>query len=148
SLYRVRDADPTLTLDKYKGYAHSPELGKKIDVEKNFRNREDVLTSTNYGLSQSLDEAVEEISNDSASALVYANKSYNEAPLQNDKTELILIDRDKEGNEEDEEKVELEKAQTEGRAYAKKIKEWLGTKDTPPLQVIDSETKQQRDIQY
>src|SRR5699024_3557008 len=26
--------------------------------------------------------------------------------------------------------------------------EWLGTKDTPPLQVIDSETKQQRDIQY
>ena len=45
-------------------------------------------------------------------------------------------------------KVELEKAQTEGRAYAKKIKEWLGTKDTPPLQVIDSETKQQRDIQY
>src|SRR5699024_39583 len=55
---------------------------------------------------------------------------------------------DKEGYEENEEKIELEKAQTEGRAYAKKIKEWLGTKDTPPLQVIDSETKQQRDIQY
>src|SRR5699024_9513239 len=97
---------------------------------------------------QILDEAVGEISYDSASELIYANKSYDDAPLQNDKKELILIDRDKEGYEEDEEKEELEKAQSESRAYATKIRERLGTKDTPPLQVIDSETKQQRDIQY
>src|SRR5699024_2239767 len=151
-IYRFRHADPTLFLEKYKRYAQSPELGKKIDLAKNFRSREDVLTSTNYVFRQILDEAVGEISYDSASELIYANKSYDDAPLQNDKTELILIDRDKEGYEEDEEKdkkkIEIEKAQTVGNANKKKIKEWIGTKDTPPLQVIDSETKQQRDIQY
>src|SRR5699024_9694410 len=120
-------------------YAQSPELGKKIDLAKNFRSREDVLTSTNYVFRQILDEAVGEISYDSASELIYANKSYDDAPLNNDKTELILIDRDTECYEDEETKIHEDK---------KKIKELLDTKDTPPLQVIDSETKQQRDIQY
>ena len=148
SIYRFRHADPTLFLEKYKAYSNNPELGKKIDLAKNFRSRADVLTGTNYVFRQILDEAVGEITYDEASELIYANDSYDDAPLENDETELILIDRDAQGYEENDEKAELEKAQTEGRAYAKKIKEWLGTQDMPPLQVIDSETKQQRDIQY
>src|SRR5690625_4707628 len=109
SIYRLRHAVPISFIDKYRSSARSTELGKKIYLAKNNRNREDVLTSTNYVFRQILDEAVGEISYDSASELIYANKSYDDAPLQNDKTELILIDRDKEGYEEDEEKVELEK---------------------------------------
>src|SRR5699024_8610200 len=142
--YRFRHADPTLFLEKYKRSAQNPALGKKIDLSKNFRSREEDLTSTNYVFRQILDEAVGEIRYAAASELIYANNSYDDEPLSNDTTELILIDRDKEGYEENEEKIEPEKAQPEGRAYAKKIKEWLGTKDPPPLQVIDSETKQQR----
>src|SRR5690625_7825768 len=89
SIYRFRHADPTLFLKKYKRYAQNPELGKKIDLAKNFRSREDVLTSTNYVFRQILDEDVGEISYDSASELIYANKSYDDALLSNDKTEII-----------------------------------------------------------
>src|SRR5699024_10572066 len=107
SIYRFRHADPTLFLEKYKRYAQNPELGKKIDLAKNFRIREEVLTRTNYVFRQILDEDVGEISYYSASELIYTNKSYDDATLSNDKTELILIDRDKEGYEENEEKIEL-----------------------------------------
>ncbi len=148
SIYRFRHADPTLFLGKHKTYSNNPERGKKIDLAKNFRSRANVLTGTNYVFRQILDEAVGEITYDEASELIYANDSYDDAPLLNDKTELILIDRDSQGYDENDEKIELEKAQTEGRAYAKKIKEWLGTENTAPLQIIDSETKQQRDIKY
>lgn len=148
SIYRFRHADPTLFINKYKAYSKNPEFGKRIDLAKNFRSRADVLTSTNYIFRQILDEAVGEINYDKTAELIYANNSYDDAPLLNDKTELVIIDRDAQGYEEDDDKVELEKAQTEGRAYAKKIKEWLGNDENPPLQVIDSETKQQRDIQY
>src|SRR5699024_7868046 len=106
SIYRFRHADPTLSLEKYKRYAQSPELGKKRDYAKNLRSRENVLTSTNDVCRQILDKAVGELSYGSASELIYADTSYDDALLQNDKTELVLIDRDKEGYEEDEEKVE------------------------------------------
>ncbi len=148
SIYRFRHADPTLFIDKYKTYSNHPELGKKIDLAKNFRSRSDVLTATNYIFRQILDEAVGEITYDQTAELIYANDSYDDVPLLDAQTELILIDRDEQGYQEDEEQANLEKAQTEGRAYAKKIKEWLGTEDKEPLQVIDPDTNQQRDVQY
>src|SRR5699024_3913231 len=50
--------------------------------------------------------------------------------------------------EHDDEFAGLEKAQIEARAYIQKIKSWIGTEGTQPLQVGDKSTGVQRDIQY
>src|SRR5699024_4475616 len=75
SIYSFRHADPTLFLEKYKVFSNNPELGKKIDLARNFRSRADVLTGTNYVFRQILDEAVGEITYDEAAELIYANDS-------------------------------------------------------------------------
>src|SRR5699024_7688229 len=49
---------------------------------------------------------------------------------------------------EEEDYQDLEKAQLEARAYAEKIKSWIGRKDKDPLKVHDKTTDTQRDVQY
>lgn len=150
SVYRFRHAEPTLFIKKYKQFATDDSLGKRIDLARNFRSRNEVLTGANYIFRQILDETVGEIAYDDDAELVYGNKSYNEFPLQNPEAELYIIDRDTEGMTEGtgEQAEDVQAAELEARLYAEKIKEWIGKKGTPPLQVIDKTTNQRRDIQF
>lgn len=51
SIYRFRLAEPLLFLSKYKRFTESGEgTGRKIDLNKNFRSRADILDSTNFYL--------------------------------------------------------------------------------------------------
>ena len=146
SIYRFRHADPTLFINKYKAYEQSDESGYRIDLARNFRSRKDVLTGTNYIFRQILDEAVGEIDYDETAELIYANTSFDDYPFEGG-VDLLLIDRDDEAYEKSE-AHDLTKAQIEARAYAKKIKEWMGHGKAEPLQVIDKETNVQRPVQY
>src|SRR5699024_3820922 len=148
SIYGFRHAEPTLFIEKYKQYQEDPTSGLRIDLAKNFRSREAVLTGTNFVFQQVMDEPLGEIAYDEDAALVYGNLSYEATPLQAPEAELILIDR--EGNEErDEAELEdIESSRMEARFYAEKIKQWIGKKDDKPFQVIDKATSQHRDVQY
>lgn len=155
SIYRFRHAEPKLFIDKYNQYRANEALGKRIDLSSNFRSREHVLIGANYIFRQILDEELGDIDYDQDAELIYANKMYESLPLSESEPELIIIDRERseeQGKQAvdtgDEDYEELENAQLEARAYAQKIKEWLGDQENEPLQIVDKETDTKRDIQY
>ncbi|MCF3942051.1 helicase-exonuclease AddAB subunit AddA [Oceanobacillus alkalisoli] len=153
SVYRFRHAEPGLFLEKYKRYREEEAAGKRIDLARNFRSREEVLDASNYIFRQIIDEALGEIEYGAAAELIYGNKSYDDVPSARPEAELILIDGDKEvaplegETEESENFRDLEKAQIEGRAYAELIKKWIG-RDGEAFPVVDKETGVQRPAQY
>lgn len=154
SIYRFRHAEPTLFIEKYKRYAQEGNTGKRIDLSSNFRSREHVLIGANYIFRQILDETLGEINYDANAELIYGNKMYDSYDFTEPYPELLIIDREAEEEKEDiseqeENYQDLEKAQLEARAYAEKIKTWIGKKEgVPPLQVFDKATQGQRDLQY
>src|SRR5690625_1543198 len=151
SIYRFRHAEPSLFIDKYKRFNTSESLGQRIDLSSNFRSREHVLSGANYIFRQILDEKIGEIDYDENAELIYANKMYDELPYPEPHPELVIIDREEaeESNDtEQDSREELEKAQLEARAYAEKIKGWIGDNENKPLQVVDKATQAQRDVQY
>ncbi|MFD1039015.1 helicase-exonuclease AddAB subunit AddA [Virgibacillus byunsanensis] len=152
SIYRFRHAEPTLFIQKYKRFAQNDYQASRIDLSSNFRSREQVLVGANYIFRQIFDENLGEINYDQDAELIYANKMYDSFPYEEPQPELLIIDREvpeeKEDNEEDEDYQDLEKAQLEARAYADKIKQWIGKKDGKALQVVDKVTEAQRHVQY
>ena len=151
SVYGFRHAEPDLFIEKYNRFIEEGSHGKRIDLAKNFRSREPVLSGANYIFRQIFDENIGEIEYDQAAELIYANKMYDEIALENDDLELILIDRDDlsegESSQEDEDFTHLEKAELEARLYAQKIKGWMDQKGDP-LMVHDKEKNAQRPVQY
>ncbi|WP_188455251.1 helicase-exonuclease AddAB subunit AddA [Virgibacillus oceani] len=153
SIYRFRHAEPSLFIQKYKRFALEEHQAKRIDLASNFRSREQVLIGANYIFRQILDEDLGEINYDKDAELIYANSMYDSHNLLDAKPELVIIDREapeesEDVQAEDENYQDLEKAQIEARAYAEKIKNWIGQNDNSPLQVVDKVTQTQRDVQY
>lgn len=156
SIYRFRLAEPLLFLSKYKRFTQAgEETGIRIDLSKNFRSRAEILDGTNYLFKQLMGETVGEIIYDGDAELKlgasYPDSSYMAA-------EVLLID--KKGQEEDSvsydhddegegqvvvfDQAELETAQLEARAMAKKIKEMI----TNQFQVYDRKLDRMRSITY
>lgn len=159
SVYRFRHAEPNLFLEKYKRFATEEDSGIRIDLARNFRSREEVLSGANYIFRQVLDEDLGEINYDQAAELIYGNLSYDDVPIKNSEAELFLIDGEKaeetatraeeELGEAEEDFRDLEKAQIEARAYAQQIKQWIGkNNESGPFMVVDKGTGQQRPAQY
>lgn len=153
SIYRFRHAEPSLFINKYEQYKENEQAGKRIDLSKNFRSRETILTAANFMFKQMFDPALGDISYDEAAALVYGNKGYDQHPLRQDQAELILINDETEpgeslANHEDAMMEDLTKVQQEARLYAQKIKTWLGHDGHDPLQTFDSELGQMRNVNY
>ncbi|MRG87033.1 helicase-exonuclease AddAB subunit AddA [Salinibacillus xinjiangensis] len=153
SIYRFRHAEPTLFITKYKQFAEDDNDNVRIDLARNFRSRNQVLSATNFIFRQILDEDVGEINYDQDAELIYSNLMYDELLSQDADAELLIVDQGdwEEGvaeREGDEDYRDLKKAQLEARAYAEKIKGWVGQGEKPPLQVVDKQTEQMRNIQY
>ncbi|MFT4414877.1 helicase-exonuclease AddAB subunit AddA [Fredinandcohnia humi] len=156
SIYRFRLAEPLLFLSKYKRFTQLGEdTGLRIDLSKNFRSRAEVLDGTNYIFKQLMGETVGEIVYDSDAEL----KLGADYPAsENMAAELLLIDKngqeldtyetDEEDTEEENvvvfDQAELETAQLEARAMAKKIKEMI----TSQFQVYDRKQDRMRSITY
>jgi len=152
SIYRFRHAEPSLFIKKYKRFSSEDHPAKRIDLARNFRSRQEVLTATNYIFRQLLDEEVGEIVYDKDAELIYSNFIYDQLTLTDADAEVVVIDREAQEETQEEEETEsledLEKAQIEARAYAARIKRWIGNQDTAPMQVVDKATGQKRNIHY
>ncbi len=153
SIYRFRHAEPSLFLNKYKRYANEASPGRRIDLARNFRSRDQVLSAANYVFRQLLSEDVGEMEYEPEAELIYANRIYDELQLGDTDAELHIIDRENQEERQQDDPGEenfqdLEKAQLEARAYAGMIKKWIGDEQTPPMKVVDKASGTQRDIQY
>ncbi|WP_064498268.1 helicase-exonuclease AddAB subunit AddA [Bacillus safensis] len=142
SIYRFRLAEPMLFLNKYKQFTpDGKETGKRIDLNKNFRSRSDVLDSTNFLFKQLMGETVGEIEYDEQAELKLG-ASYPES--KDTTTEMLLVHLDQQEAETDEEREELETVQLEARVIAKKIRELV----EQPFQVYDAKQQMTRNLQY
>ncbi|WP_409304603.1 helicase-exonuclease AddAB subunit AddA [Peribacillus sp. SCS-155] len=157
SIYRFRLAEPNLFLGKYNRFNHQGDgTGLKIDLNRNFRSRREVLDGTNYLFKQLMGVTVGEIDYDSDAELKKG------AAYPEDKhypIELYLInnkdgqtanrgesdaDEASEGSAGTFDSEELETAQLEARQMANIIKEAISEKH----QIYDAKTGSYRSITY
>ena len=77
SIYRFRNANPLIFKDKYDKYSIN-NGGKKIDLLKNFRSREEVLYNINEIFAPLMTQDIGGINYRESHAMVYGNKAYIE----------------------------------------------------------------------
>ena len=77
SIYRFRNANPLIFKDKYDRYSIN-DGGKKIDLLKNFRSREEVLYNINEIFAPLMTQDIGGINYKVSHAMVYGNKAYIE----------------------------------------------------------------------
>lgn len=164
SIYRFRLAEPGLFLDKYRSYGSEGGSGIRIDLARNFRSRMEVVDAVNVIFRQIMNETVAEIGYDERAELVYGASfpEPEEAAADPYAPELLLIDRAGSGPSEQEEAqageqdglmqesevLEMETAQLEARAIAKKIRQLMGDTSAKPLLVYDKGLKEMRPVRY
>ena len=174
SIYRFRQAMPRLFLDKYNNYEkieldeterNVPINGRKIQLFKNFRSRDNILDFTNLVFKNIMSETLGEVEYDRNEYLNFGAEDYQKVN-QNLKTEIDIIEVKKddqdlyENNENDTEEDDygsnnknsediedlkhLDEIEVEAKYVAKKVKELIDSK----YQVYDRKSKSFRDIKY
>jgi len=174
SIYRFRQAMPRLFLDKYNNYEKIeldetertvPINGRKIQLFKNFRSRDNILDFTNLVFKNIMSETLGEVEYDRNEYLNFGAEDYQKVN-QNLKTEIDIIEVKKddqdlyENNENDTEEDDygsnnknsedledlkhLDEIEVEAKYVAKKVKELIDSK----YQVYDRKSKSFRDIKY
>lgn len=160
SIYRFRQAMPKLFIDKYEkfetvGTVPSDCPGRKIQLFKNFRSRDNILDFTNLIFKNIMSYNLGEVEYDEKEYLNFGAEDYKKIE-QNLKTEINIIDikqneeelyidnLEKDNEDEAEEQEHIENIELEARYVAKKIKELIDSK----YQVYDRKKEKFRDIKY
>lgn len=148
SIYRFRLAEPALFLDKYHTYeSNGDATGQRIDLARNFRSRQQVLDGVNFVFRQIMQEPVGEMTYDQRAELV-CGATYPPVAELATTIDVWLIDREPSAENADFDSDELETAQLEARMIARQIASMMGLDGTPPLQVLDPETGEERRVTY
>ena len=168
SIYRFRQAMPKLFLDKYSNYKPVENdtncIGRKIQLFKNFRSRDNVLDFTNLIFKDIMSQKLGEVDYTEDEYLNFGAEDYKKIN-QNLKTEIDIIDvkpadeteensqnysynkysENIGDNEESEDELEhLENIEIEAKYVAKKIKNLIDSK----YQVYDRKKETFRNITY
>ena len=121
SIYRFRLARPELFMKKYDSYSLQESTTQRIDLHKNFRSREEVLTCTNDIFYKIMARSLGNVEYDAEAAL-YPGASY---PASSDFTPKILL---ADSNDELLEDTELSDRKTlEAKIVAEEIKHLMKT---------------------
>ncbi|BAQ10254.1 ATP-dependent helicase/nuclease subunit b [Bacillus sp. OxB-1] len=147
SIYRFRLAEPMLFLGKYNRFTKEDGVeGLKIDLNANFRSREEVLDATNFVFHQVMGERVGEIEYDEAAALKYGAQY----PEKNVPTQLSLLYADEEEDDDEAEDAtelagqSLKSSQAEARYMIRKIRQLMAS----GAEVTDAFTEERRPLEY
>lgn len=176
SIYRFRQAMPKLFLDKYSKFEtvetdpnslidmskNVSLTGRKIQLFKNFRSRDNILDFTNLIFKNIMSQNLGEVEYDEKEYLNFGAEDYQKNN-QNLKTEIDIIDIKKDDesqetynysnspeyenadqNEDDVELEHIENIELEAKYVAKKIKELIDSK----YQIYDRKNACFRDIKY
>ena len=119
SIYRFRQADPQIFNEKFHRFAQDDKEGQLILLKENFRSSSEVLDATNDVFKHLMDEEVGEISYDGMHQLVFGNTDIQSNP--ENKAEVLLYDKDDDGDSDDEEELATNKLTGEMRMVLKEI---------------------------
>lgn len=90
SIYRFRDANPYLFKQKYDQYKTGKD-GEKIDLNKNFRSREEVLHDINLIFNLLMNDELGGANYLEEHQMLYGNKSYSEKGKTNENYHMELL---------------------------------------------------------
>ena len=134
SIYSFRRACPDIFTDKYESYKEQPENSVKIDLSSNYRSRSEVVDSVNYVFERIMSEDMGRVAYDEYARL-NRQANYPESG-ENSKTELLLLNADKEDSES--------KQSREALLVANRIQELIGN----GFKVYDDNLKDMRPCRY
>lgn len=98
SIYRFRNANPYIFKNKYDDYSVS-DTDKKIDLNKNFRSRNEVLDNINTIFTLIMDDEIGGADYLTSHQMIFGNKAYlKEDTKHNDNMEIYQYEYDKSGN--------------------------------------------------
>ena len=129
SIYRFRQADPQIFNEKFHSFAQDGKEGQLILLKENFRSSSEVLNATNDVFKHLMDEEVGEISYDGMHQLVFGN-TYLQPDPEN-KAEVLLYDKDVDGDSKEEEEFSTNKLTGEMRMVIKEILHLHNDKGVP-----------------
>ncbi|WP_099466522.1 helicase-exonuclease AddAB subunit AddA [Konateibacter massiliensis] len=153
SIYKFRLARPELFMEKYNTYSLSDCDKQRIDLDKNFRSRGEVLSAANFIFHQIMMESIGGIDYNKECAL-YLGGDYKEPRSERDfEAEVLLVDLDSalaedEGNKKSSllEDKEYTPKELEAKAIAARIKELVN--EERGLKIIDKATGEYRSVRY
>ncbi|HEY5561761.1 MAG TPA: helicase-exonuclease AddAB subunit AddA [Clostridiaceae bacterium] len=157
SIYKFRQAEPAIFLNKYFSYDNVEEekdsFNEKILLFKNFRSRHEIINGVNYLFSRLMSPEIGEIDYNQDEELNYG-ADFKELEEGNTLSvggpiELHLIEKEKivtEAIEEEDiqEEEQVDNIQLEARFIGKRIKELI----TEGFQIYDKNQKKYRKLQY
>lgn len=144
SIYGFRLAEPNLFLEKYEAFTTDQEQsGLRIDLNANFRSRQEVLDATNFIFTQVMGVRVGGIEYDESASLKYGAK-YPEKSLSAKMAILYEESEEEESYEEVETGQSLKNVQAEARYIAQQIKQLKEN----GAEVTDAFTDQKRPVEY
>ena len=129
SIYRFRQADPQIFNEKFHSFAQDSKEGQLILLKENFRSSSEVLNATNDVFKHLMDEEVGEISYDGMHQLVFGNTDLH--PDLENKAEVLLYDKDVDGDSKEEEEFSTNKLTGEMRMVIKEILHLHNDKGVP-----------------
>ncbi len=90
SIYRFRNANPNLFKKKYENYSSNID-GRKIDLNKNFRSRSEVVDNINIMFDYIMDLDLGGADYRNTSRLIFGNQMYNEEGKVNENCNLEIL---------------------------------------------------------
>ena len=133
SIYRFRNANPNIFKNKYDSYKNNID-GFKIDLNKNFRSRIEVLDIINQIFNKLMNKEYGGASYKEEHQLIFGNKMYLENKKETNTPEILVYEK--------------EKGTTTEEIEARIIASDIITKIKDKYQVIDKETNKLRDVTY
>jgi len=119
SIYLFRQADAQIFNEKFHSFAQDSKEGQLILLKENFRSSSEVLDATNDVFKHLMDEEVGEITYDGMHQLVFGNTDLH--PNPENRAEVLLYDKDDDGNSDDDEDFSTNKLTGEMRMVLKEI---------------------------
>ncbi len=140
SIYRFRNANPSIFMDKYNRYKNHQD-GEKIDLNRNFRSRREVLDDINFLFEKIMDEEIGGADYCSGHAMVFGNDSYEKEGATNQNYHFEILNYEYKD-------TELSKYYRTEEVEAFLIAQDIKNKVQNHYQVYDKDNRILRDIQY
>jgi len=137
SIYRFRNANPYIFKTKYDNYSKK-NSGLKIDLNKNFRSRNEVLDDINIIFNLIMDDALGGANYRENHQMIFGNKEYVEIGKTNHNNNLEIYSYDYDKNSS------FKPEEIEAFTIAKDIKEKVETN----YQIYDKDLKKLRNVNY
>ncbi len=159
SIYRFRQAEPELFLDKYNNYSFEENSNnRKITLFKNFRSREEVINGVNFIFKTIMSKELGELDYTEDEELNLGasfKENVNENIIYGGEIELNIIETSKQEPEENEEETAIEddldeitNIQLEAKLVAQRIKKLVEGENGKKFVVYDKIIEDYRPVEY